>query len=80
MGTHLEELAVRYVCAKEDAREQLQRWLAQRLGRSEAGQSTVEYAVVAAVVVVAAITALNAFTGGVAQVFGRIVTRIQGVG
>lgn len=35
------------------------------LGGAEEGQSTVEYAVVAAVIVVVAITAMNVFGGGV---------------
>jgi len=39
-----------------------------------------EYAVIAALVVVAAITAINIFGAGIGQVFTRVVARIQGLG
>lgn len=50
------------------------------VARTEPGQSTVEYAVVVAIVVVAIMAAVGAFTTGVAQVFNNILARIQGLG
>jgi Flp pilus assembly pilin Flp len=56
-------------------------WLGgRRPGAAEAGQSTVEYAAICAVIVVVAIAAMNMFGGGVGQVFGRLLARIQGLG
>lgn len=50
------------------------------VARAEPGQSTVEYAVVVAIVVVAIMAAVGAFTTGVTQVFNNILARIQGLG
>ena len=50
------------------------RWL-----RDEAGQSTVEYAVLAAVIVLTTMGAIQLFGQGIATVFQNIVTRIQSV-
>lgn len=51
-----------------------------RLARGEAGQSTVEYAVLAALIVIAAMGAIQLFGQGVTTVFQNIVRRVQGIG
>lgn len=48
--------------------------------RAEAGQSMVEYSIVAALIAVAAMVAVQALGGGIAQVFTNILTRISGIG
>jgi Flp pilus assembly pilin Flp len=48
--------------------------------RAEPGQSMVEYAILVAVVVVALVAVLQAFTGGLAQVFNNLLARIQSIG
>lgn len=50
------------------------------VAQAELGQSTVEYAVVVAIIVVAIMAAVSAFTTGVGQVFNNILARIQGLG
>lgn len=52
------------------------RWL-QELSE---GQSMVEYAIVIALIAIAALAAIQALGGGIAQLFQRILTSIQGVG
>ena len=51
-----------------------------RLARGEAGQSTVEYAVLAALIVIAAMGAIQIFGQGITTVFQNIVRRVQGIG
>lgn len=51
-----------------------------RLGRGESGQSMVEYAIIAALIAVVAMAAVQALGGGIAQVFQNILGRIQGIG
>ncbi len=46
---------------------------------AEAGQTMVEYAIVAALIAVAAMGAVQALGGGVTAVFERIVNAIAGV-
>lgn len=46
----------------------------------EEGQSLVEYAIAAALIAIVAMGAVQALGGGVAQVFQRILGRIQGMG
>lgn len=63
------------------ALEALATWLlapGRRLA-GQRGQATVEYAVVALIVVVAAIASLQLFTNGVTAVFQKVVSRIQGL-
>lgn len=80
MGTRFEQWVVALQLRQLEVLARLEERLAGRaLGNAEDGQSTVEYAV-AAVIVVAAITAMNTFGGGVGQVFARLVGRIQGLG
>ena len=50
-----------------------------RLAADEAGQSMVEYAIVAALIAVVAMAAVQALGGGVAQVFQNILGHIQGI-
>jgi Flp pilus assembly pilin Flp len=50
------------------------------VARAESGQSMVEYAILIAVVVVALLAVMQAFTGGLAQVFNNLLARIQGIG
>ena len=50
-----------------------------RLGGGEAGQSMVEYAIVAALIAVVAMVAVQALGGGIATVFTNILNRIQGI-
>ncbi len=46
----------------------------------EEGQSRVEYAIIAAVIAVAAMAAIQALGGGIAQVFQNILAAILGIG
>jgi pilus assembly protein Flp/PilA len=50
-----------------------------RLARDESGQSMVEYAIVAALIALAAMAAVQALGGGIGQVFQNILGRIQGI-
>jgi len=54
--------------------------LGRRLAAGEAGQSMVEYAIVAALIAVVAMAAVQALGGGIAQVFQNILGKIQGIG
>lgn len=54
--------------------------IGRRLGRGESGQSMVEYAIVAALIAVVAMAAVQGLGGGIAQVFANILSRIQGIG
>ena len=54
-----------------------QRW---RLVRGEGGQSTVEYAVLAAVIVLTAMGAVQLFGQGITNVFQHILQRVQSIG
>lgn len=51
-----------------------------RLARGEAGQSTVEYAVLVALIVIATMGAIQFFGQGITTVFQNIVRRVQGIG
>lgn len=51
-----------------------------RLGSREAGQSMVEYSIVAALIAIVSMAAVQALGGGVAQVFTNILTRISAIG
>jgi len=51
-----------------------------RMVRGEVGQSTVEYAVVAALIVIAGMAAVQLFGQGITTVFQNIVRRVQGIG
>ena len=53
---------------------------ARRLGGATAGQSMVEYAIVAALIAVVAMAAVQALGGGIAGVFQNILGQIQGLG
>ena len=53
-------------------------WPGRRTG--EAGQSMVEYAIIAALIAVIAMAAIQALGGGIAEVFQRILAHIQGIG
>ena len=46
----------------------------------EQGQSLVEYAIVAALIAIAAMGAIQALGGGIAQVFTKILGHISGIG
>lgn len=50
------------------------------LTAAEKGQSMVEYAIIAALIAVAAMVAVQALGGGIATVFTNILTRISGMG
>jgi Flp pilus assembly pilin Flp len=54
--------------------------LGRRLGAGQAGQSRVEYAIVAALIAVVAMTAVQALGDGVAKVFQSIVGKVSGLG
>ena len=47
---------------------------------AETGQSMVEYAIVVAVVAIAALAAVQLFGGGVATVFQNLLAKVQGLG
>jgi Flp pilus assembly pilin Flp len=51
-----------------------------RVRAPASGQSMVEYAIVAALIAVVAMAAVQALGGGIAQVFQNILTRIQSIG
>ena len=81
MGTRVEQWIVQWELQRQELLSRLARCLEERtLGDAEAGQSTVEYAAITALIVVVAITAMNVFGGGVGAVFTRMVARIQGIG
>ena len=54
--------------------------LGRRLGAGQAGQSMVEYAIVAALIAVVAMTAVEALGSGVSSVFQSIVGKVSGLG
>lgn len=54
--------------------------LRSRVGGGEEGQAMVEYVIIAALIGIAAMAAIQAFGGGVAQVFTNLLGRIQGIG
>ncbi len=81
MGTRLERWAAALRLRQLELLTRLEENSSRRArAGAEAGQSTVEYAIIAAVIVVAAIAAMHAFGGGVTQVFARLVARLQGLG
>ena len=51
-----------------------------RAGGAERGQSMVEYAIIAALIAVVAMIAIQAFGNGIAAVFTRLLQKIQGIG
>lgn len=51
-----------------------------RTHRGQAGQSMVEYAIVAALIAIVAMAAVEALGGGIAQVFENILSSINGIG
>ncbi len=51
----------------------------QALRSSESGQTMTEYAIVAALIAVAAMAAVQALGGGITNVFNKIVTAVTGV-
>ena len=51
-----------------------------RVRAAEDGQSMVEYSIVAALIAVVCMVAIQALGGGIAQVFTNILTRISGIG
>lgn len=61
------------------ARERVETLEARLLG-DEAGQSMVEYAIVVAVIAVAALGAIQALGGGISQIFQNLLGKIQGLG
>lgn len=60
--------------------EVTQRWEGLGSGSGEKGQSMVEYAIIAALIAIIAMSAVQALGGGIAQVFTNILGRIQGIG
>lgn len=61
----------------------LERWLESRLpapGGTQRGAGILEYCLIAAVVAIGLLAALNAFTGALSAVFARIVGRLAGMG
>lgn len=46
----------------------------------QAGQSMVEYAIVAALIAIVSMAAVEALGGGIAQVFNNILSSISGIG
>ena len=54
--------------------------LERRMEALEPGVVTVEYAIVVALVAIAAMGAVQAFGGGVAHVFGNLLGHISGMG
>lgn len=53
--------------------------LREKAGREE-GQSLVEYAIAVALIAVAAMAAIQALGGGIANLFTRLLGHIQGIG
>ncbi|MHB1131018.1 MAG: Flp family type IVb pilin [Chloroflexota bacterium] len=53
---------------------------AARTGPGQRGQSMVEYAIIAALIAVAALAAIQALGGGIIQVFQNILNAIVGLG
>ena len=57
------------------------KWAAttRRLAGQERGQSMVEYSIVAALIAIVSMTAVQALGGGIATVFQNILNKIQGI-
>ena len=51
-----------------------------RVHCGQSGQSMVEYAIVAALIAIVAMAAVEALGGGIAQVFDNILSSIDGIG
>ena len=51
-----------------------------RIRRGQVGQSMVEYAIVAALIAIVSMAAVEALGGGIAQVFNNILSSISGIG
>ncbi len=51
-----------------------------RIHCRQAGQSMVEYAIVAALIAIVSMAAVEALGGGIAQVFNNILSSISGIG
>ena len=51
-----------------------------RIHRRQVGQSMVEYAIVAALIAIVSMAAVEALGGGIAQVFNNILSSISGIG
>ena len=51
-----------------------------RIHRGQVGQSMVEYAIVAALIAIVSMAAVEALGGGIAQVFNNILSSISGIG
>ena len=78
----MESLLEQYLRAQAELAT-LGRWLERRLpalDESQRGAAILEYCLIAAVVVIGLLAALNAFTGALSGVFGRIVGRLNGLG
>lgn len=54
--------------------------LGRRLGGDQVGQSMVEYAIVAALIAIIAMAAVQALGLGIVQVFQNILAKITGIG
>lgn len=54
--------------------------VSRRLGATQSGQSMVEYAIIAALIAIVAMAAVQALGGGIAQVFTNILNRILSIG
>lgn len=54
--------------------------LGQALARPQPGQSMVEYAIIAALIAIAALAAVQALGVGITGVFQRILSSITGIG
>lgn len=56
-------------------------WPVERpIRRGQVGQSMVEYAIVAALIAIVSMAAVEALGGGIAQVFNNILSSISGIG
>ncbi len=57
------------------------KWAApmRRLAGQQRGQSMVEYSIVAALIAIVSMTAVQALGGGIATVFQNILNKIQGI-
>ena len=78
----MESLLEQYLRAQAELAT-LGRWLERRLPTpnvAQRGAAILEYCLIAAVVAIGLLVALNAFTGALSAVFNRIVGRLNGMG
>jgi Flp pilus assembly pilin Flp len=81
VGSPLEKLAVRALVEASLLSQRLQAWTGtgRSLGSAQAGQGLVEYSVIVALIVLAAIGAVTVFGQGITATFQKIIGHVQAI-